>query len=475
MTPTPSTRKLYLGLGSLALLTLSIFCYLIPPLNALVGDEVFYFFQAQALLLGELRWFSETSTLLWPLVLAPLSFSPLAGRALSISLGVLLILFFFSWVQTRESKKFALVATLVLLSHPQLLAIFTSLYSEGLALLLIVGLFYLVEQYLDKFKSGRETRLAALSIGALFGCLLLARFSAITLAVYPLARLLLNAGGLRDKFRGGLELVASLALGFCLLLLWLWYSGNNLFQIKTQGPDIGLIVQALEQLPSYFSTSLLVLGCLGLVLHPRAWASKVMLASLLAGLLTISSVHQLFPRYLFFLLLPLALTTAQLLQKLPRSLIGAALILQLYFSFTGWSYPGGGRWNRYFISFPGCKNIERVLGSCAPFNFRLPIFNQPNFSVCAYQFPAETLYANSFLYLAYVDDQGEVFVDGEFKGNFSAFNPGIVDLKAAPGLAEVVVTVSNSINIGGLGQVLLCDDPQATSLRAKLERSLESR
>ena len=181
---------------------------------------------------------------LYPLLIAipslALKSSELAGRLVSLVAGTALVWAVFLACRSLYGRRVALVGAAIVALHPVLIALSTSVYSEGLYIsLLIFGLYWI----LRTAKSGGSG--AGVAAGAFFGLAYLTRPEALVLAG-PLLVLQVVFG----LIWGARQRMAASAGGFLLVLVilaapYVAFLSVNAGQLRWEGK--GAIIYAIGQ------------------------------------------------------------------------------------------------------------------------------------------------------------------------------------------------------------------------------------
>jgi hypothetical protein len=421
----------------------------------LLGDELFFYFQAQAIKQGKFIWFDNTQPMVFPLFL---SFLPPANiyilRFSSIIFACIDVMLLYALGRRFFSASAGLLAGLFLLVHFETFRTNFLLFGEPLALMLCLIVFWYFAKILEQSTHTSSdpwflglvlaifslTKMQGLIFAGFFILALIvarkitireAAFIGIPIIIFQLPyQLLHGATAISDK-------MAPSYLSVLYFPIWEFF--------KEQG-----LATALLTAVAIFGPKRTKLG----------WSISWLIIWLL--LTTAVTDRYPFPRH-FVLLMPfIALNAAQAFwqsQSQERILLGLLCLFYIgqnaYTDLTKQIEFG----NRYVLNPQGggCLEISTMHNACSDTEAKLPDFSIPSGRTCRYTADFEHEPGQFELRVNYLDDSGDLFVNQSRFHHDSPYSAAIHRVTfEKPGLQHLEIEVYNYIAFGGIGQVLIC-------------------
>ncbi len=433
------------------------------PHNALVGDEVFYFFQATKIKSLEFVWFNYTQPPLYTVILALFPANIILLRTVNTVITTLSLVLMY--LITRGSGRYIrLLSVFITLITPIYISTTIHLYTESLFLLLLMLLIFFYSAY---YKNPQNNNL-------LVSCGLLCLALIVTRSVTPIFLLVLALAVcinvvINKKPRRLLILaLVALAIGISPLL----FSGGFTINKLTTPPPARLHdcikVYAILGIPLLT----LYLASLGhFVIKKKKYTEHEQGLLLLVHIMILGYTlsfpffKDYFPRYLMVLIPLMYLTITFFLFKTNRYfalIAGIVLVLVAITNFSSYlTTPNAEYDNRYYLTTPKtCVEITNWQYSCGNQQqaIRLPFFAVPEYSWCNFSAKYTANDANNTLVINYMSDFAYVNIDTTQVGKAdSIFHTNLIPFMQSISSHTVTLIVRNEDNIGGIGQVMLCD------------------
>lgn len=442
-----------------------------PYQNYLIADEVFYYDQALKLRQGRLVNFENTQPFAYPTFLALLITENImllrVGNAALTALSVFLL---FNLVEQKlKLRRSAQVAVLLFGLSPWTVMVATSLLTEALLILSILLSFLLYEKIDDK-KNSKNIILLGVAIGIamethITGIILLPFFLFVSLIEKKILRFA----------------PAALIALFIFLPYPILTAGKFIIEKAALTAERFLITSQLlefltipyfEQfwpLPQLLFIFVIFYGISSL--RSRPWIELSFVVLFVLGVTIIPG--GIFGRHFYSTLPFLSLFIAAGVEKAQKD----KLVLVLYFLFfvifalTSLGDAFGTFFNiqrpvyltfqRFYITPP--ENCTLLMSNWTyTINneteiINLPKFDQPSRSVAIYTKKIILDVPISHTYLSFIDDEVDVNLDGEhIWSHRTSIKSTIIPQNLTVGMHEFELRVYNWMNIGGVGQVMLC-------------------
>ncbi|MBN3037242.1 MAG: glycosyltransferase family 39 protein [Candidatus Diapherotrites archaeon] len=423
--------------------------------EALFNDESFYVSEAASISEGHAPLLSQAQP---PLFVALLSIFPsrVAGRLFSAVLMSSAVVALFVLCHENMGRREAFLACALFFFSRLSLRLGSLVYTEALFVFLA-----LVSAILF-FRAFRRSGPHGFAWwGIALGLALNARLSGILLAGAFVAFLLVRQK--LARFASGFA-IASLAF-----LPYLVFGGLAFILSKARLVGADNLFHELSFVPQLFPIPLLLLGVAGILFSKRSYGRDLLCFSglyVVLGAITIPLLTSFFSVRYFFVLLPflcvLASHSGVRLVSAGRfkTFFGAVLIFLAVVPGV-LSIPDAMPFPSQFImiSIPSdCVEVGSFLSEGAA--VELPVFDQPEYSLRNYSAFFVSRFPTRFLSISYFDDSGWVYVDGRLiSTHLDPWERMVVPLNLSAGNHSVVIKVRNDINLGGIGQVLFCENP----------------
>lgn len=450
--------------------------------NRLYGDEVFYWFQSRAIRENfQFVNFQNTQPLLFPLILSffnSLNLARIFNSFLIILSSIIFIFYLLENLEIQKEKVLFYISVILLLFFVSPFTIFfaLSLHTEALFTLFFILALLLFPKVI------RVLEIKFLIIfGLILGLAMQTRITGLFLFFYFLFYLLITR-----QFK--LNHLISFIIAILIFLPYLSIGGLSFVEAKAS-PTLALedftltIINRLYQ-GLYFWWPFLILIFLGIleIFKTNNDFGKFHFWFALSFFIFSIFIPIFFPRYWFILLPSFIIFIYFGFQKLNQlfgervyiliPLFLGLLLLQGYTDLNNKALilPNLYYKNQYFLRLPSdCFEIKELIAVPRNENenlrqfakISLPYFEQPVNLPLEYFFYFNSKKTYNFLVLNYVDDQYSLAINGE----------KIVDLKDGlwePQLFEyrflkdqpntVNILVINHSNIGGIGQILICQE-----------------
>lgn len=460
------------------------------PKDILYGDETIFWDQAQKISQGKFVNFENTQPLFFPLVLSLFLKDLFLVRFLNsfLILASGLILFFI--VRKNFNNFFASIALFLFLSYLFSIHSAITLYTEAwfTFFLLLIFLFF------EKFKKG-ENNLFLIFYGILLGLLLQSRVTGIWVLVFLFFYLFFQKTLKKTHFISFFTALFIFLPYFFLGGLKFLQEKGNLFSITSLE---NLLTFFLSQIFNsfYYLFPILPFFLIGVISYFKTKeinpTIKFHFSFILFGLVLGLMITVQFSRY-FYLIFPSIIILS--IFGLKESFIFLKtkfnkvfvfflifLSLSLFFFFSvrveQLYSPQKFYQQRYFLKIPSfCQEIKNfyLVKNIKPKpgeeileiklaekkeKIELPFLNQPSFSLYLYFNEIKINKNYNFLVLSYLDDNSILFLNQkEIGSTFDPWRGHIFEIKIEKEKNYLLsLLIYNSINIGGIGQVLLCQE-----------------
>jgi 4-amino-4-deoxy-L-arabinose transferase-like glycosyltransferase len=458
---------------SICFLLLFIFYFILIfliPKNQIYGDEIFFYDQAKKIYeRGEFVNFQNTQPLLYPLFLSLFYKNIIVARLVNILLMLISSFLLFLCIRKNFDLKTALFGTLIFALNPLTIMLAVSLYTEALFTFLLLLSFLIF----DKIKKS-NSYIVWICFGILLGLLSEARVTGLLVALF-----FFIYATIKQNLK--LQYFLSLITAILLFIPYLALGGINFLFEKQMGVYFDFIKPII--FIGKFLWPMFLFLFFGIYYKQEKNKKEFVLFHLFfviaIFILLTSFTAILFERHLFILFPSLTIITAAgFYSLLKRKKLLKIFIILLFLScffyffiiFKLTKLPNQYYQQSFYLQIPkDCIEIKEVNATS---NFKiinktlirnngisidLPYLNQPS---------GQTLYFFKFLpkenyshlILKYADDVGIVIINNTvighiediyrediFEYNFTASEP-----------VEIDILIENIINVGGIGQILIC-------------------
>ncbi len=453
--------------------------------NVLYGDEVFYWEQAKKIR-EEFKFinFQNTQPLLYPIVLS-LSFpSVVASRLISVFLFLIANLLFFYlnkkyiFIKTTNPKLYEFFSILLFFIFPLTVFFATSMHTESLFfvfLFLTLIVFFKILSFQDLKQTKVKNIIYYLLFGFFLGLTMQARIVGVPLSLFLILYLLFLKK--INKF-----FVFSFILSYSIFIPYLLLGGFEFLSAKSSPVLIleNTILQLLHHLFNifYFWWPFIILIFIGIIeaLKKRDILLRFWVWFFLFFLFFSVLTELFFLRYGMLsvpsIIVCLFIGYDKLRQKINKKLLFLIFLILIslqittIFKFKNFALAKFYYSNWYFIKPPeDCLEIKDLLVSDRTSDkfdiaqIKLPYFEQPPYKVYEYFFIFSPDKEYNYLILNYIDDIYALAINGEkiIKEKSEPFKAQIIRHNFLPGEEYGVnILVGNQINIGGIGQILIC-------------------
>jgi len=445
-------KKVLILLFIVAFAVFSVFLVSKQSPDLLFSDEVFYYFQAVNISHGDFVWFDDTQPYFYPLFLsifALVNFDVTLMRfssAIFLSLASILL---FVIVRRKFSFKESLLSFALFIFLGETIFYSSLLYTEALFIFLMLAGYFFYSRYIETEK--KPDYYAFILILSLSFITRTAGFFLII--VYTAHLLMLKR---HYDLRGFI-------VPFVFFVPYILLGGMNFIFEKT--------INAIS-VSDYFDFYRGVLiysfffAFLALISFSNSDSRTKLLKFSVLGyfLAMVLSSSILYHRYLFVavpaLVILISLFFFQLENKTGKFVFAAFIILNFAFAcFYVYNYSFPADVNKYYFEESGCYNVESLYSSCEGKYISLPYFSQSSGSSCDYSFEINAESGYSEFVFGYPSNGIELYVDNKlvFDCSSGQIGPAFFPFNLAAGQHEINFTITNPNNIGGLGQLLLCN------------------
>jgi hypothetical protein len=474
------------------------------PDHILLDDESIHFFQAKAMLRGDLIFFDRTNPYLFPLTLSIFSNLPLIFlRIVPVFFMSLAVSVYFRLLQKNTDNIVAFFASCLLAFHSRIIEYAIQLYSEGLLLLL---LFLSIDKLLD-ILGGKTSWKNFMLLGLYMG---------LSLETKPLIPIVpfFFVGWILLRTKGAYKVQTGVAALLSIFLYLPYFLINGVTYLRDKFCpifNIGEIIRRMSFSIDHFGIIFTIFLCVAIVnllkkdFSQQKDVFKVFITfGILYVFFIVFVVFGSMPKY-FLLCLPAGtLLIAQFIFYKSIKNNTKFYFVSIYFILFLFSLLSSLRWipaydrNVHFL--PGYngrqlelentrqtylyKNIPRLLDykpniakavdmreQNKSVQLKLPILDQDNYTIAKYEFdfyvPSKSF---RFIFFSHISDKVRVLMDGkELTRDWAAstFFPFQINLNRALdiGFHQLTLYIFNETNIGGIGQVLFFEKDVTKILR----------
>ncbi|PIN81612.1 hypothetical protein COV13_00710 [Candidatus Woesearchaeota archaeon CG10_big_fil_rev_8_21_14_0_10_32_9] len=447
----------------LGLLLILYFFIIIKTPNVLTGDELFYYDQAQNIRGGTLSYFDNTQPFGFPLLIAGLGTDNIMLlRLFNAAIFIIGLYFLYKITAHLSNKSAGLLALLIAGLAKFSVQTSTLLLTEPLFVLTT----FAATWYFIKTLDDNHTK-NYLFLGF---WLILAIQTKITNLVLPIAFALYILAYTPKKFT--FKFITTLTISLASLIPYLILTQGKFLVEKIALENTEILPDPLFFIVStifYFTIPFIILILFTAFFYKLESKERILTTLALTYLvLLFVSKTILFPRHLFpFFLFVLPLISISIIKQKERLRIIGLIIVSLFLIINIVTLPQLPEFddNNYFFNVPSnciqLKNFEIQTGE----NITLPYFAQPTKTLYKYtttffsDIPLDVIslnYADDFVAQLTLDRTD--YVQGLLSGTSYSSKNFYFNNKVSPGYHTLSISIINSINIGGLGQVLLCED-----------------
>ena len=425
------------------------------PADKIYGDEVFYFHQALKIREGKFMNFQNTQPLLYPLFLSLfINASPFFLRLLNVFLLIisLVLLFYYS----KRFSNLALLVVLVFGFNSLILLLTSTLYTEILFFVFLFLSFIVFEN----IKNSKKI-LPWIGFGIILGLACQTRVTGLILFMFFLFYILL-----KDKFQFH-HFLCFLTM-FLVLLPWFLVGGWN-FLIEKQIGSYFDIVGPIKSILKYWwpLTPFLFFGFYTAIKQKKEDLNMILLFCLVCMVILISFTGVMFERHFSivfpFLSIISIIGVEKIINKNYKKAIKIIVFVFLifllgfyiFFSFKNFKTPDQVYSQHFYLKIPdNCIEIKKweVDGKM----IELPVFDQQGEKIYSTTIKLDKNYSK--IVLLYADDYGRLNINNTFFNFNDPFVPKVFKFDFVEGIWRIELMINNVINIGGIGQVLICQD-----------------
>ena len=429
----------------------------------LSGDEIFYYDQALHLRKGEFVNFENTQPLFFPAVMAAaITENVIILRLFNAFFSILAIYFLFKIVEERFSKKTAILSALIIGSSKFYTQYATTLHTEALLVLMII---LSLKYFLEYLKN--QSYKNAILFGIFAGLSLQTKVMGISVPVFFTLYLLYKNP--REIFK--LKYILAMFIALLILIPYFFVGGSKFLIEKTtasrsSSADLNESFFALQQLVPHFTISFLILLLFALFFYKSKEENKLFyffpIAFFIMMLIprTILFTRQFYPMIPF-----LAVIAADyVITESRKSIKYVAIFLVLLFFVSNLRIlPGLPKLyhQAYYVDIPeGCQEIKNLKHEGQ--DIELPFFTQPTGQQWGYYAVFNAADNYNYVILEYLDDDPKEFRIDQIsymnRYEFYPYSRHVVKANISKGEHLLDISIWNGLNIGGIGQILLCKE-----------------
>jgi hypothetical protein len=447
----------------------------------LTGDEVFYYQQALHIQNGEWRFFENTQPLLLPLILAiTLTKNIFIMRAIMALIMCAAINFLYDFAKERYNERTAFFTVLFISTNLFTLSLATSIYTEALSMLFCI--LSLISYFKIK-EHGKMTEF--IRLGLWLGLGIQSRVTGLvmmgSLTLMPIVERAIiyfkeDLGWLINR-----KFLLSMAISLAIFIPYLFLGGSK-FLLEKTGWGLNHHFDQYFERPIHFFQIInpaffifFIIGLFSFSKSKNAWLVALILLFLIP---TLGLNHLIFKRHFYPIIFFSSMIAGQGVDwfvSLFKKKIFITLFCSLLLAASAISVFNFAKKPFYFyrqIFFTeapeGCLLLDKnwiFIANKKRKTVNLPVFDQPG-SQKINEFKKGTYLNERFidksyrwLFVSYLSSYGHLYIDDKlaFK-DFSISEANLRSYFLAPGFHKFVFDVWAETNVGGLGQVLFCED-----------------
>ncbi|MFT4304393.1 MAG: ArnT family glycosyltransferase [Candidatus Woesearchaeota archaeon] len=445
------------------LLTFFLLIYSVLIFNAkpiLSWDEPFYYYQAQSLRDGNFVNFQNTQPIAYPLILSLFNTNNIIFLRLLSSIAAVLGLYvLFLLVKELFNNKIAFFSVLLLGSSKLFVHFAVTIQTEAFLFLFMMLSFYFFFRVLKNKKISDY-----IYLGIFFGLSIQTKVQALIIPLILSGYLIYNS----PKTFFSLKYFYALLISLIIFIPYFLIGGINFLHEKVtisrgiSGMGLMSMIALLSYLTIYFFILLfLCLIRLKISGHKRLfYLFPIFYIIVLFLPATIIFSHHFFP-ILPFLLVIIVSHFFDEKNKLFRVISFVMVILLIFSNARVISDLPRYHLNSIHVDIPDdCINFKELyINNTIP--IKLPIFDQPSYSYVSYYTNFTLLESKGYMIFNYLDDHiKNVSINDNIITEiwFAGSGLFIIAKEFGPGEYNLSFEIENVYNIGGIGQLLICDN-----------------
>ncbi|MEM1577989.1 MAG: hypothetical protein QXM27_03205 [Candidatus Pacearchaeota archaeon] len=431
------------------------------PKQILFGDEAFYFDQAAKIREGKFVNFQNTQPLLYPSFLSIFvgSNSTFLFRLVNLFLFIIaLILFFIYSKNFFDNYLFSYIAMIIFAFNGLIMSLAVSIYTEILFFVFMLACFIIFDKIENK-----NNIFPWIIFGLVLGLTLEARITGFFVAAFFLIYILI-----KNDFK--FHHFISFFLAFLILMPWLLLGGFK-FLFEKQIGSYFRIITPFNFILKYWLPFLpfLLFGIYIAFKEKIKLMKKIILFCLVCFIILISfGGFMMFERHWAIIFPFLSIISIKGFEKIIIHsknfrlnlriffilLIISLFVFYFYINITNFKLPSSIYSQKLYLQIPeNCIEIKEWKVNNKTIS--LPIFDQEDRIVYSNITMLEEKYNKIVLF--YADDYGSIKINNNLIGEMhDPLNPHIFYFNFTNGSWKIDIEIINIINVGGIGQVLIC-------------------
>jgi len=430
----------------------------------LTGDELFYYDQAQNLKYGTLSYFDNTQPFAFPLLLAGMGTSNvIILRLINALIFVIGLYFIYKITKHFSNNSAGLLAILIAGLAKFSVQTSTLILTEPL---FVLTAFAATWYFIKTLEQDTPRNYVLLGFW-----LILAVQTKITNLVLPIAFTLYILAYTPKKFT--FKFLTTIIISLASLIPYLLLTKGKFLIEKVAIENTKILPDPVFFVISaifYFTIPFVLLVLFTAFFYKIEEKEKILTTLALSYILLLFvSKTILFPRHLFpFFIFIMPLISISIIKQKERLKILGLIILSLFLIINIVTLPQLPEFeeNNYFFNIPNnCIELKDFMIQTGE-NVAPPYFAQPTRTTYSYSttfftpVPVDVLsisYADDFIQKVTLDNK-EYLPNIDFVGSNYAIRFLRFEEKLQPGYHKLNIVIENTQNIGGIGQVLLCED-----------------
>ncbi|MEM2768672.1 MAG: hypothetical protein QXR88_01005 [Candidatus Pacearchaeota archaeon] len=432
------------------------------PKQILFGDEAFYFDQAAKIREGKFINFQNTQPLLYPSFLSIfVGFnSTFLFRLVNLFLFIIaLILFFIYSKKLFDNYLFSYIAMIIFAFNGMIMLLAVSIYTEILFFVFMLLCFMIFDKIEDENKI-----FPWLVFGLVLGLTLETRITGLFVAAFFLIYILI-----KNDFK--FHHFISFFLAFLILIPWLLLGGFK-FLFEKQVGSYFRIIGPFSFIFKYWLPFLpfLLFGIYVAFKEKIELMKKILLFCLVCFIILISfGGFMMFERHWAIIFPFLSIISVKGFEKIIKCLKNLRLnlfriffillvisffVFYFYINITNFKLPSSIYSQKLYLQIPeNCIEIKEWKVNNKTVS--LPVFDQKDRAVYSNITTLEEKYNKIILF--YTDDYGSIKINNTLIGEMhDPLNPHIFYFNFTNESWKIDVEIINTMNVGGIGQVLIC-------------------
>ncbi|MFT4311209.1 MAG: glycosyltransferase family 39 protein [Candidatus Woesearchaeota archaeon] len=421
--------------------------------NKLVGDEVFYYNQAQHIKQFELVDFDRTQPYGYSLFLALSIFENLYYlRFLTALLLILTLYFLYLLIKQKRDEKTAKITTIIVGTTFMFVNYSILLFTESIYLLSTLASIYYLEKSI-KTKQNKHYLLLTLSLILVLQIKIAGLVNLFVLVTYLLVE---------KRKEINTKIISSFSLSIISLIPYIIQTNALFLQEKIFSHNFFLNILEYYYLIDQIGLVAFILIITSLLFYKPKENEKIFIyfAALYALILVLSQTYwidrHILPTYFFVVIIASIGLCQKPITKLKKIIIILLILTNIFYM----SYIPKTDGSSFYTEIPkGCINPQVYIGS-EPIN--QPYFSQEARTFQNYKTNFYFNQTNMTIFISYVSDQVTSFVlnDKDLTQNISvlSFEDNIINVEVNQSYHNLSFLIMNPSNIGGFGQLLICEE-----------------